>query len=192
MGSESYFELLHSRVKSAQAPTISGPNIDRIQTKQAGYSETACCNCAATKRCQEPMKTLCGLCYLLAVFLHGTANFCARYSRSSKGNDCQLRQASGAWQTAQTRTSIVVYVWWAKNTDFKPPQSHICRHAPENPQDRAAWWCYTSHSRLLSHHRPPTAPYEPNSAKVHHFWVLPKFDFFFNLETIERHQVRSC
>ena len=37
MGSESYFELLHSRVKSAQAPTISGPNIDRIQTKQAGY-----------------------------------------------------------------------------------------------------------------------------------------------------------
>jgi len=36
MGSDSYFELLHSRVKPAQAPTIDGPNIDRIQTKQAG------------------------------------------------------------------------------------------------------------------------------------------------------------
>ena len=36
MGSDSYFELLHSCVKPAQAPTIDGPNIDRIQTKQAG------------------------------------------------------------------------------------------------------------------------------------------------------------
>ena len=119
MGSESHFELLHSRVKSVQAPTISGPNIGRIETKQAGYSESVYCNCEATKSCQEPMKTLCRLCYLLTVFLHGTANLCARCSRSSKANGCRLRQESGAWQPAHTRCSIVVNVLWTKNTDFK-------------------------------------------------------------------------
>jgi len=62
MGSDSYFELLHLRVKSVQAPTISGQNIDRIQTKQAGYPETVYCSCTVTKRCQQFMKTLCGLC----------------------------------------------------------------------------------------------------------------------------------
>jgi len=50
----------------------------------------------------------------------------------------------------------------AKNTRFKHPHAHICRHAPETPQNRAAMYHYAAHSRLPSHQRPPTAAYAPD------------------------------
>jgi len=50
----------------------------------------------------------------------------------------------------------------AKNTRFKHPHAHICRHAPENPQNRAAVYHYAAHSRLPSHQRPPSAAYAPD------------------------------
>ena len=50
----------------------------------------------------------------------------------------------------------------AKNTRFKHPHAHICRHAPENPQNRAAVYHYAVHSRLPSHQRPPSAAYAPD------------------------------
>ena len=50
----------------------------------------------------------------------------------------------------------------AKNTRFKHPHAHVCRHAPENPQNRAAVYDYAAHNRLPSHQRPPTAAYAPD------------------------------
>jgi len=50
----------------------------------------------------------------------------------------------------------------AKNTRFTHPHAHICRHAHENPQNRAAVYHYAAHNCLPSHQRPPTAAYAPD------------------------------
>ena len=55
MYSDSYFELQNSRAKSAHAPTISGPNIDRIQTKQARLAIQK--QCAATVQLRNSVKS---------------------------------------------------------------------------------------------------------------------------------------
>ena len=92
MDSDSYFELPHQRIKSAHPPTRSETKIDRIQKELSGYSETVYYSCVAYKGSQHPMTTFCGLCRLLPAFLHGTAHFCVRCSRPSKGDGCLLRQ----------------------------------------------------------------------------------------------------
>jgi len=53
---------------------------------------------------------LCGLYCLLAVFLRGTTNFCARCRRPNKGHDCRLRQESSVWKPTHTCCCIVVIV----------------------------------------------------------------------------------
>jgi len=44
---------------------------------------------------------------------------------------------------------------------FKTPRSHVCNHAPENTQNRAARCCYATHSRLTSPQRPFSSAYVP-------------------------------
>jgi len=44
---------------------------------------------------------------------------------------------------------------------FKTPRSHVCNHAPENTQNRAARCCYATHSRLTSPQRPFSSTYVP-------------------------------
>ena len=136
-----------------------------MQTKIAGYLETACCHHAATKLSQRVRKTSCWLStVLLPASLYGTANFCARCSRHGKGSGCQLRQKSGAQRQTPSCRCLVMRRSsnGAKNTRFTHPHAHICRHAHENPQNRAAVYHYAAHNCLPSHQRPPTAAYAPD------------------------------
>ena len=156
----------YTRAKSAQAPTISGPNIDRIQTKQAGYSETVCCNCAATISCQEPRHCSDSAIYS---FLHGTAKFCARCSRPSKGNGSRLRQESGAWQQhiptvpSKSRSSGQrTQISSLHNRTFAGTHLRIRRIVQLGDVTLLS----TAYHRISAYPRPP---YEPNSDKVNHF-----------------------
>jgi len=44
---------------------------------------------------------------------------------------------------------------------FKTPRALVCNHAPENTQNRAARYCYATHSRLTSPQRPFSSAYVP-------------------------------
>ena len=152
-------------MQSEHPPISTEPYVNRIQTKIAGYLETACCHHAATKLSQRVIKTSCSLStVLLPASLYGTANFCARCSRHGKGSGCQLCQESGAYQQTPSCLYLVMRRSsnGAKNTRFTHPHAHICRHAPENPQNRADVYHYAVHSRLPSHQLPPTAAYAPD------------------------------
>ena len=48
-----------------------------------------------------------------------------------------------------------------KRPRFKTPRAHVCNHAPENTQNRAARCCYATHSRLTSPQRPFSSAYVP-------------------------------
>jgi len=48
-----------------------------------------------------------------------------------------------------------------KRPRFKTPRAHVCDHAPENTQNRAARCCYATHSRLTSPQRPFSSAYMP-------------------------------
>ena len=48
-----------------------------------------------------------------------------------------------------------------KRPRFKTPRAHVCDHAPENTQNRAARCCYATHSCLTSPQRPFSSTYVP-------------------------------
>jgi len=69
-------------------------------------------------------------------------------------------------------TALAMLPGPCKRPHFKTPRAHVCNHAPENTQNRAARCCYATHSRLTSPQRPFSSayvPYLPISLTIWHW-----------------------
>ena len=69
-----------------------------------------------------------------------------------------VRGGKGLPDTGLAMLTIPVLV---KRPRFKTPRAHVCNHAPENTQNRAARCCYATHSLLTSPQRPFSSAYVP-------------------------------
>ena len=95
------------------------------------------------------------------------AHVCNHAPENTQNRAARCCYATHSLLTSPQRPFSSAYVPYlapngAKNTRFKPSHAHVCRHAPENPQNREAVYHYAAHSHLPSHQRPPTAAYAPD------------------------------
>jgi len=141
------------------------PKVDRTQTQLSGYSDTTCRHCASRhtlsaahtapvltrppnhqvyfgKAPQTYVRAAASLARVIAV----------------DGAKHGVRGGKSLPATGLAMSTIPALV---KRPRFKTPRAHVCDHAPENTQNRAARCCCATHSRLTSPQRPFSSAYVP-------------------------------